>query len=63
MISRLREWGLFSLKTPRSIYAHLSGEGMELVPDVLLRMKHPALPLLVSGLNEIAVVIEFPHIM
>ena len=30
---------------------------MELVPDVPLRMKHPALPLLVSGLNEIAVVI------
>ena len=36
---------------------------MELVPDVPLRMKHPALPLLVSGLNGIAVVIEFPHIM
>ena len=32
-------------------------------PMFPLRMKHPALPLLVSGLNEIAVVIEFPHIM
>ena len=36
---------------------------MELVPGVPLRMKHPALPLLVSCLNEIAVVIKFPHIM
>ena len=36
---------------------------MELVPDVPLRMKHPALPLQVSGLNGIAVVNKFPHIM
>ena len=32
-------------------------------PMFPLRMKHPALPLLVSCLNEIVVVIEFPHIM
>ena len=35
---------------------------MELVSDVPLRMKHPALPFLVSGLNEIALVNNF-HLM
>ena len=36
---------------------------MELVSDVPLRMKHPALPFLVSGLNEIALVNNFSYIM
>ena len=36
---------------------------MELVSDVPLRMKHPALPFLVSGLNEIALVNNLSYIM
>ena len=51
------------LQVPSSPQSLRSASSMELVPDVPLRMKHPALPLLVSGLNEITLVNNFPYIM
>ena len=36
---------------------------MELVSDVPDGMKNPALPFLVAGLNEIALVNNFPYVM
>ena len=67
MWTRTRNLTNYASKNPLQVALYPQSmrraSSMELVPDVPLRMKHPALPLHVSGLNEIAVVIEFPHIM